>query len=200
VLGAVLGSLACASDAPPAAPLAATPEPTQAPPPVAAAPELDSDGDGVPDARDLCPGTPSGSRVDANGCPSILLTLTGVNFAFDSSTVEADSARVLDEAVMALEAAPGVEVTVVGHTDSVGTADYNQDLSERRANAVLDYLAAHGVAAARLSAEGRGEHAPVTSNATAAGRFDNRRVELHVAGATADDAAEAATTPAASRP
>lgn len=199
VLGAVLGSLACTDDAPPATPMAAaTP-----PPPVAttpAAPILDSDGDGVPDDRDLCPGTPPGTAVDANGCPPILLTLTGINFAFDSSAIEPASERILDEAVKALEAAPAIDVRVVGHTDSTGTDEYNLHLSDRRAQAVASYLTAHGIAGARLSAEGRGEAEPVHSNDTASGRFDNRRVELRVVGAPRDAAAPERTDLPAARP
>lgn len=181
VLGAVLGSLACTEDAPPMTPVAATPTP----PPVAvtpAAPILDSDGDGVPDNRDLCPGTPPGTAVDANGCPPILLTLTGVNFAFDSSAIDPASENILDEAVKALAAAPAVDVRVVGHTDSTGTDAYNQHLSEQRATAVVAYFTAHGIPGTRLSADGRGEAEPVQSNDTAKGRFDNRRVELRVVG------------------
>jgi len=182
LIGAVLGSLACTETPPVPATLAVA----TTPPPVAVtpvAPELDSDGDGVMDGADLCPGTPPGTKVDANGCPPILLTLTGVNFKFDSSAIEPTSDEILSQAVAALEASRAVQVTVVGHTDSVGTEDYNVHLSDRRANAVVQYLVAHGIAATRLSAEGRGEREPVQANDTAAGRFENRRVELHVTGA-----------------
>lgn len=185
LIGAMLGSLACADAAPPAVPVAAAPPPPPAVTADTTAPVLDSDGDGVPDGRDLCPGTPPGTAVDANGCPPILLTLTGVNFAFDSSSVEPASERILDAAVEALASAPAIDVRVVGHTDSVGPDDYNVLLAARRANAVVAYLVAHDIPAARLSAEGRGEREPITSNTTAAGRFENRRVELHVAGAPA---------------
>jgi OOP family OmpA-OmpF porin len=184
LIGAMLGSLACNESAPAATPVAvAAIPPPAAPAPVVA--ELDSDGDGVMDGADLCPGTPPGTKVDANGCPPILLTLTGVNFKFDSSAIEPASEPILAQAVSALEAAKAVQVTVVGHTDSVGTEDYNAHLAERRANAVVEYLVAHGVAGNRLSAEGRGEREPVQSNDTAAGRYENRRVELHVVGAAA---------------
>jgi OOP family OmpA-OmpF porin len=192
-IGALLGSLAC----PKAPPVAVAAAPVAPPPPVAVAPVapvLDSDGDGVSDGADLCPNTPAGTAVDSNGCPAILLTLTGVNFKFDSSDIAPASAQLLNQAVDALNSASAVQVRVVGHTDSVGTDEYNVHLSDRRAKAVVDYLVNHGIAASRLQAEGRGEREPVQSNDTAEGRFQNRRVELHVVG---NDAAarEAAPTP-----
>ena len=156
----------------------------QTPAPVAATTtviETDSDGDGVIDRLDLCPDTPAGRKVDSHGCPDLLLTLTGVNFKFDSSAIEPASVTILDQAVAAL-AKVDVAVRIEGHTDSTGTDAYNQKLSERRALAVHAYMTAHGVAAARLSTVGRGESQPVASNDNADGRFQNRRVEFHVAG------------------
>ena len=158
------------------------------PAPMVVAAELDSDGDGVMDGADLCPGTPAGTKVDANGCPAILLTLTGVNFKFDSSAIDPTSDQILAQAVTALDSAPAVRVVVVGHADSIGTDAYNLRLSNQRANAVREYLVAHGIAGSRLTAEGRGEREPVQSNDTAAGRFENRRVELRVVGGTQADA------------
>jgi OOP family OmpA-OmpF porin len=73
-----------------------------------------------------------------------------------------------------------VVVEVAGHTDSVGTDQYNQGLSERRANSVRDYLVEQGVRASRLTAVGYGENRPVATNDTADGRQENRRVELVV--------------------
>jgi OmpA-OmpF porin, OOP family len=194
-IGALLGSLAC----PKTQPVAIAAAPTAPIPPVAvapAAPVLDSDGDGVIDSADLCPNTPAGTAVDSNGCPAILLTLTGVNFKFDSSAIEPASEQLLNQAVDALNSASAVQVRVVGHTDSIGTDEYNVHLSDRRAKAVVDYLVDHGIAASRLQAEGRGEREPVQSNQTAEGRFQNRRVEFHVSGkdAAARDAAPALET------
>ena len=180
-IGALLGSIACPKQHPPV--VAAAPTPPAPPVAVApAAPVMDSDGDGVIDSADLCPNTPAGTKVDANGCPAILLTLTGVNFKFDSSAIEPSSVQLLDQAVEALKSASAVQVRVVGHTDSIGTEDYNVHLSDRRAKAVVDYLVANGIPASRLQAEGRGEREPVQSNRTPEGRFQNRRVELHVVG------------------
>ncbi|MFO1435548.1 MAG: OmpA family protein [Gammaproteobacteria bacterium] len=185
-VGALIGALACpeAEAAPAPEPVAEAPAPTPPPPPPA-----DSDHDGVTDDLDKCPDTPAGQKVDASGCPEILVTLHGVNFDFNKATIKSDSASILDEAVNALNKAHDVNVDVVGHTDSVGSESYNQKLSERRASAVVDYLVAHGIAASRLSASGRGESEPVASNSTKEGRYQNRRVELRTAGYTSGGAA-----------
>jgi len=144
---------------------------------------LDSDGDGVIDDNDQCPGTPAGVEVEANGCPKVgetLMTLQGVNFAFDSDELTADSETKLDEAVATLNANSLVNVKVVGHTDSIGSTSYNQGLSERRAAAVVEYLTNNGVSGSRLSSEGMGESQPIADNTTEEGRYQNRRVELVV--------------------
>ncbi len=142
----------------------------------------DSDGDGVPDSRDRCPGTAPGVQVDVHGCPEILLTLTGVNFKFDSSEIESNSEEILNQAVAALNSAAAVDIRIEGHTDSTGSDAYNQKLSQRRAAAVQAYLVQHGIPAARLSTEGKGESQPVAPNTTAEGRYQNRRVDFHVVG------------------
>ena len=144
---------------------------------------LDSDGDGVIDDDDQCPGTPAGVAVEANGCPKVgetLMTLEGVNFAFDSDELTYESQAKLDEAVATLNANSLVNVQVVGHTDSRGSESYNQNLSERRAAAVVDYLTNNGVSGSRLSSAGMGESQPVADNSTEDGRYQNRRVELVV--------------------
>lgn len=108
------------------------------------------------------------------------LVLRGVNFDFDKAIIRRDGKPVLDEAIQTLNEQPNVRISVEGHTDSVGTDAYNQRLSERRAQAVVDYLAAGGIARSRMSARGFGESNPVASNATEDGRAQNRRVELGV--------------------
>jgi OOP family OmpA-OmpF porin len=87
---------------------------------------------------------------------------------------------ILDEAVRILGTGGGSAVAIEGHTDWIGTDAYNQGLSERRANAVMNYLVDHGVAASRLSTTGYGESRPIASNQTREGRALNRRVELLV--------------------
>lgn len=135
---------------------AAPPPPPPPPPPVAQAPPP--------------PPPPAKKKI----------VLRGVNFDFDKATIRPDAARILDEAVATLKAEPDVQVLIVGHTDSVGSEAYNLKLSQRRAQAVRDYLVKHGISAARLRVKGMGESQPVASNDTAEGRAQNRRVELLV--------------------
>lgn len=145
---------------------------------------FDSDQDGVPDYKDLCPGTPVGVLVDDDGCPvggAALLTLTGVNFAFDKAVLTPDAEDILDEAVDLLRETDSVlEVRVEGHTDSIGSEAYNMQLSQERAEAVIDYLESNGVDSTRLIPVGMGEGSPVANNSTPAGRAENRRVEFVV--------------------
>jgi outer membrane protein OmpA-like peptidoglycan-associated protein len=108
------------------------------------------------------------------------IILRGVNFDFDKSDIRPDARPVLDEAVRVLKQEGDIRVAVGGHTDSVGTDQYNQRLSIRRANSVSEYLAARGISRSRLQVDGYGETRPVASNDTADGRAQNRRVELNV--------------------
>jgi OOP family OmpA-OmpF porin len=148
---------------------------------------LDSDGDGVPDYLDRCPGTPAGAKVDEFGCEIIpKLTLSDINFAFDSASLTAAAKRLIDDEVEqirqsgALRNAQIDEIRITGHTDSTGPANYNQMLSERRANTVASYL--KSVAEQRIddlvTVVGMGETAPIASNSTREGRAQNRRVEV----------------------
>jgi OmpA-OmpF porin, OOP family len=108
------------------------------------------------------------------------IVLRGVNFDFDKADIRPDAAVILDEAASLLNDNPGRNVSVAGHTDSVGADAYNQSLSERRAASVKDYLVGRGVDAGRLSTTGYGESSPIASNDTADGRALNRRVELNL--------------------
>lgn len=110
------------------------------------------------------------------------IVLRGVNFDFDKANIRQDAAPVLDEAVATLKEASTINIAVEGHTDSKGSDEYNQKLSERRADAVRDYLAGHGVSKSRMTSAGFGESRPVASNDTDEGRAQNRRVELRVTG------------------
>ena len=141
----------------------------------------DEDGDGVRDDRDKCPGTPSGVEVDYRGCAKPLTFDSRVlNFAFNSANLAPDAADVLEPVLKALAHYPNARFEVAGHTDSKGTNEYNQSLSERRAAAVVALLVAMGVDAERLESKGYGESEPVSSNETDNGRAKNRRVEIRL--------------------
>jgi OOP family OmpA-OmpF porin len=131
--------------------------------------------------RDKCPNTRPGAVVDLDGCEvEAVISLEGVHFDFDKSTLRPEAITILNEAAALLKTNERVVVEVAGHTDSVGSEQYNQGLSERRANAVRDYLTSQGITATRLSARGYGELQPVATNDTDEGRQANRRVELIV--------------------
>ncbi len=173
---------------------AAAPAPVVATPPPADCSTMDSDGDSVNDCDDKCPGTASGTIVGPDGCAQkVVIDLRGVNFKYDrpkkgetdiaKSLAEpsADSIAVLTQAVDTLQRYPQVHVTVAGFTDSKGTDEYNQSLSERRAAIVYNYLTGHGIDASRLEGPiGHGEANPIGDNATDSGRAQNRRTELQV--------------------
>jgi OOP family OmpA-OmpF porin len=141
--------------------------------------ELDSDGDGVVDSQDKCPGTPANTVVDNYGCKlAAEYKLEHVNFEFDSAVLTASSTANLNEAVKIMKRHSDKKIEVAGHTDSQGNDQYNMGLSERRAQAVADYLIANGANAANIFVKGYGETEPVADNGTDAGRAANRRVEL----------------------
>ncbi|WP_199098450.1 OmpA family protein [Dyella sp. ASV21] len=171
---------------------AAAPTP---PPPPPAAPDCSKQfRNGVNLCDNKCPDLPEGTIVGPDGCPQkVVIDLRGVNFKFDrpkkgekdiaKSLAEPtkDSLAVLDQAVDTLQRYPQVHVTVAGYTDGVGTEQYNQGLSERRAKIVYDYLTSHGIDASRLSGPvGHGKNDPIDTNDTDAGRARNRRTELQV--------------------
>jgi outer membrane protein OmpA-like peptidoglycan-associated protein len=144
----------------------------------------DTDGDGVDDTKDKCPGTAAGTRVDAAGCP-ILFTeartpviLRGVTFEVGKSALRPESFTVLDIVAASLVANPDIRIEIAGHTDNTGSAATNTRLSQSRADAVRAYLAQKGVGPDRMIAKGYGPSVPVAPNTTAAGRAQNRRVEL----------------------
>ena len=153
--GAILGYGLCAllqeEEPPPPPPPAAEPPP---PPPPAPAPP------------DPCAGR---------------IVLRGVTFAFDSDEITGASMATLDVAAETLAECPNVNTSVEGHTDSIGDENYNQGLSERRAESVRNYLITHGVSLGRLQTRGYGESRPIADNGTEDGRAINRRVELNPA-------------------
>jgi OOP family OmpA-OmpF porin len=194
VIGGAIGAALCSED-----------EPAPAP-----APAKDTDGDGVIDALDNCPNTPTGAKVDSNGCAldtdgdgvadykdqcpdtpagavvnelgcSKPLVLEGVNFELDSDQLTGASEAILAPIAQAHKMYHAdVALVISGHTDSTGSDAYNQDLSQRRAESVRAYLVSQGSPADKLSAVGYGESNPVADNGTKEGRAQNRRVELSV--------------------
>jgi OOP family OmpA-OmpF porin len=112
--------------------------------------------------------------------------LRGINFDFDKSNIKPEFQPVLDEAAQILKDNPNVNVTIEGYTDSKGTEAYNLRLSDRRANAVKQYLVSRGIAANRMDTVGKGEADPVAPNTLPNGRDNpegramNRRAELKV--------------------
>ena len=150
----------------------------------------DTDGDGITDNVDKCP--KEVGTVANNGCPEVVVVTQPTQEVMDklnsyARTILFDSGKssfkqqtyeVLQNITAILKEYPSSNFTLEGHTDSVGAKSSNQLLSERRANAVRDYLVSNGIDRARLTAYGFGEDYPVDSNATRNGRANNRRTEI----------------------
>jgi len=153
-------------------------------------PDTDRDGDGVVDRLDNCPDEPGSAKNQ--GCKkkqlvvisdSQLEILDKVFFRVNKATIRPRSFPLLNNVADVLNAHTEIEsVRVEGHTDSQGDDDYNLDLSQRRAEAVVDYLVGRGVARERLEPVGFGETRPIDRNNTKAGRAANRRVEFQIVG------------------
>ncbi|MGE4532434.1 MULTISPECIES: OmpA family protein [Halomonas] len=120
----------------------------------------------------------TGIGVDRRGDDIVLNMPSEVTFGFDSSELTPNARSALNDVARILTQYDDTRVNIAGHTDSTGDAGYNQRLSERRAQAVGNYLMNAGVAGARLNMVGYGENQPVASNNTEAGRAQNRRVEI----------------------
>ncbi len=105
-------------------------------------------------------------------------SLQGLKFNSSQSTFKQESYARMDEAVAVLNQYPDINVLIQGHTDSQGGADANRNLSQKRADAVMNYLVSKGINASRLSSSGLGEEYPIADNNTSAGRAQNRRVEF----------------------
>lgn len=137
---------------------------------------VDSDADGVPDFSDKCPDTPKGAKVNKEGC----WVYHGVFFDFDKDTIKPEYHDLFENAVHVMEINPTLQVLIKGHTDHLGSAAYNQELSERRAKAVKAYMVNKGVSADRMQTKGYGKSQPIASNHTEEGRAYNRRVEYEI--------------------
>lgn len=119
-------------------------------------------------------------QVIRQGDDLLLNIPSGINFAYNSATVQPQFQRTLDQVASVLGEYNRTYVDVYGHTDSTGSDAYNQGLSEQRARSVADYLSGHGVQAARIGTRGFGETQPIDSNETEQGRAANRRVEIKI--------------------
>jgi outer membrane protein OmpA-like peptidoglycan-associated protein len=148
---------------------------------------LDADRDGVPDYLDKCPNTPAGTKVDDIGCPKgagkQVGTLTlGVDAAFNSGKYELlpGAYRNLIALALTLKDHPNYKAEINGYTDSMGKAESNLILSQKRAQAVADYLVSQGIDRSRLEIIAHGESDPISSNSTREGRAQNRRVDIRL--------------------
>jgi OOP family OmpA-OmpF porin len=151
-------------------------------------PDPDPDRDGVLGAQDKCPAeqeTKNGFE-DQDGCPDTLPekvkkfsgVIAGIEFDLGKATIRPGSTPVLTEAAGVLKEFPAMRVAISGHTDNVGDAKKNVDLSKQRADSVKAFLVSQGVAAERIDTRGAGPDEPIADNKTAPGRQKNRRIEF----------------------
>ncbi len=126
-------------------------------------------------------------EVTRQGDDLLLNIPSGINFAYNSASVQPQFRATLDKVASVLADYNQTYVDVYGHTDSSGSDAYNQDLSERRATSVADYLSSHGVQPARIATRGFGETQPIESNETESGRAANRRVEIKIVPVSQND-------------
>ena len=140
---------------------------------------IDSDKDGVIDCRDKCPNTPAGAMVDKDGCMHEKITINlNVEFDYDKYDVKDKYRDEIKKVADFMKEFPKTTAVIAGNTDSKGSNDYNQKLSERRANSVRQYIIKNfDIKASRLTAMGYGETKPVDTNDTDEGRQRNRRVD-----------------------
>lgn len=146
-------------------------------------PFVDSDGDTVIDELDKCPDTPRGLKVDAEGCilAGQLLELRGVTFNLNETKLRPNAQSVLDVIAKGMAGQRSLKVEIAGHTDSQGSAAYNQKLSQGRADAVRSYLIDKGVSAEQLTAVGYGEaQLKIKPERNQDDYLLNRRVEFRV--------------------
>jgi len=123
--------------------------------------------------------TIAAGALDQNLMSTGKAVIYGITFDFDKSDIKPESKPQLDQIAKLLSEHPDLKLAITGHTDNQGNADYNQKLSERRAQAIVDTLGTtYNVALNRLSAQGMGSSSPIASNDLEEGRAKNRRVEL----------------------
>lgn len=138
----------------------------------------DQDGDGVCDDHDLCPNTPAGAPVDERGC---WIAAYSQFFDFDKTIVKTAFLPRIKHAAEIMARNPQLPTVIIaGHTDNVGTPEYNMQLGLYRAQSVYNLMVKYGVEPSRLKVESFGETRPAATNGTAEGRARNRRVEFHI--------------------
>ena len=150
-------------------------------------PDIDNDNDGIPDRVDKCPNDPEDfdGVEDDDGCPDAdpapqLRFTAQVHFKMNSAEIKRESFKALNKVANQMNKRPRVHVRVEGHSDSRGSDRYNKEMTQRRADAVREFLIGRGVGANRITAVGYGEERPIASNDTAQGRARNRRIEFNV--------------------
>lgn len=126
-------------------------------------------------------------RVIRQGDNLVLQMPSGITFATNEATVQPQYRGTLDQVAQVLQQYDQTYLDVLGHTDADGADNYNQELSERRARAVADYLTMRGVQPARIATRGYGETQPIADNSSAEGKAQNRRVEIRIAPVTEAD-------------
>ena len=135
---------------------------------------VDKDGDGVNNESDRCPDTPIGVEVDVDGCWFI----KPVYFDFNKAEINPKYYPILDEVAATLKRYPRFNLEIHGHTDTVGSKEYNEELAMERADAVADYLAKYGIKMERFHLYDHYFEEPIASNQTEMGRSMNRRVKM----------------------
>jgi len=151
-------------------------------------PDLDNDSDGVPDIEDICPneaGPPGGDRPGCPVKPSLAIVtdkeikiLEQIHFEYNKADIRRESFPVVDAVADIMKQNPKIRIEVQGHTDNKGNKKYNQDLSEKRAAAVMRALTARGIDVNRLRSHGYGMDRPIVPNDTEQNRALNRRVQF----------------------
>ena len=142
----------------------------------AALPASDTDGDGVVDSKDACPGTLKQAKVDSRGC----WELHDLRFEVNGAGIAPEITKALRQDIDVLKANPNVRIRIDGYTDSDGAAAYNKNLSERRAASTRDFFAGQGLKADRFEIKGFGEENPIVPNDSKENKRTNRRVELTI--------------------
>ena len=151
---------------------------------------LDSDQDTVFDYQDKCLNTQFTRAVDEQGCPIVMTEMpqpvqTDILFAFDSAVLKPNGKLILDDILNKVVNKAGSHefikhIQIVGHTDSTGTEEYNQQLSDNRARSVANYLIEKGLSIEKITAKGEGELKPAVPNDTRENRAQNRRVVITI--------------------